>query len=213
MTPEMTALREREPAAILGFSESDEPNFSFRKLPASFYSGSKALAEEAITGLGQVYLWRVRIPFDEQDHPRNYLTKLQRYAKLYDNVNSLTHRADFARACLDLWERRAPAGIYNVTNSGYVTTRQVADMIRRILKPEREFQFWQGDMDFYRQAAKAPRSNCVLDISKLLATGVKMRPVEEALEDALQNWTWAADVPARLVQKATCAQSPQLARS
>ena len=37
-------------------------------------------------------------------------------------------------------------------------------------------------------AAKTPRSNCVLDVSKLLAAGVKIRPVEEALEDSLRKW-------------------------
>ena len=40
----------------------------------------------------------------------------------------------------------------------------------------------------YRLGAKTPRSNCVLDVSKLLAAGVRLRPVEEAVEDALRRW-------------------------
>ena len=100
--------------------------------------------------------------------------------KVYDNVNSISHRGDFARACLDLWERRAPFGIYNVTNPGFVTTRQVVGLVEKILKPAKRFEFWQNDTEFYQQAAKTPRSNCVLDVSKLLATGVKIRPVVEA---------------------------------
>jgi len=60
---------------------------------------------------------------DEFDNARNYLSKVQRYAKVYDNVNSISQRADFVSACLDLWERRAPFGTYNVTNPGFVTTR------------------------------------------------------------------------------------------
>ena len=68
----------------------------------------EALAEEALAGLGQSYIWRLRIPFDEVDNPRNYLSKVQRYPKVYDNVNSISHRADFVRACLDLWGLRAP---------------------------------------------------------------------------------------------------------
>jgi hypothetical protein len=74
-----------------------------------------------------------------------------------------------------------------MTNPGYVTTRQVIGMIERI-RGRREFHFWANDEEFYRCGTKAPRSNCVLDVSKLLATGVPMRPVEEALEDALRNW-------------------------
>lgn len=173
---------------VHGFSENDAPNFSFRVPPCSFYSGTKALAEEVMQGVGHGYLWRLRIPFDEQDNPRNYLTKIQKYAKVYDNFNSISHRADFVRACLDLWEKKAPAGIYNITNPGYVSTRQVVALIQEHLKLAREFTFWSDDAEFYKSGAVAPRSNCILDISKLLSTGVKIRPVKDALADALSRW-------------------------
>ena len=186
--PEAQRIVREEPRSVVGYTESEAPNFTFRAPPCSFYSGTKALAEEAILGVGQSYLWRLRIPFDEFDNPRNYLAKVQRYPKVYDNVNSLSHRGDFARACLDLWQSRAPFGIYNMTNPGFVTTRQVIGMIERILKPGRQFSFWANDDEFYRLGATTPRSNCVLDVSKLLAAGVKLRPVEEALEDALSRW-------------------------
>ena len=186
--PSLRSLVEKSPEFLHGFTETDTPNFSFRDGPCSFYSGTKALAEEAIAGIGQSYIWRLRIPFDEFDGTRNYLSKVQRYAKVYDNVNSISHRADYAQACLDLLERRAPFGAYNVTNPGFVTTRQVVEMIQKNLKPKRKFEFWSNDEEFYRVAAKTPRSNCVLDVSKLLATGVKIRPVIEALKDSLRNW-------------------------
>ena len=81
--------------------------------------------------MGQNYIWRLRIPFDQFDNPRNYLSKLQNYPKVYENVNSLSHRADFVAACLELWQRRAPFGIYNVTNPGFVTSAQVVEMIKK----------------------------------------------------------------------------------
>jgi dTDP-4-dehydrorhamnose reductase len=186
--PQLAFLLRQNRGAFHGFTEEDEPNFSFRRPPCSFYSGSKALGEEAIQGFGQNYIWRLRIPFDQFDDPRNYLSKLQHYAKVYDNVNSLSHRGDFVAACLELWRRRAPFGVYNVTNPGFVTSSHVVEMIQKILKPGRAFDFWAGDEEFYRVAAKTPRSNCILDVSKLLATGVPMRPVEEALTEALQQW-------------------------
>jgi dTDP-4-dehydrorhamnose reductase len=186
--PEARAMAEKSPEKIHGFTETDTPNFSFRDLPCSFYSGTKALGEEAISGVGRSFIWRLRIPFDEFDNARNYLSKLQRYSKIYDNVNSISHRADFVMACLDLWEKQAPFGIYNVTNPGFITSRQTAEMIEKFLKPNRKFEYWKDDSEFYLQAAKTPRSNCVMDASKLLATGVTMRPVLEALEDSLKNW-------------------------
>ncbi len=186
--PALRRLVETNPSAIHGFVETDTPNFSFRDQPCSFYSGTKALGEEAMRDIGQSYIWRLRIPFDEFDNPRNYLSKVQRYAKVYDNVNSISHRADFVKACLDTWEKRAPFGTYNVTNPGFVTTRQVIELIEQRLKPAKKFEFWASDEEFYRVAAKTPRSNCVMDVSKLLAAGVKIRPVAEALEDSLKNW-------------------------
>ncbi len=185
---DLKELVAKKPESIHGFTETDTPNFSFRQPPCSFYSGTKALAEEAISGMGRSYIWRLRIPFDEWDNPRNYLSKVQRYAKVYDNVNSVSHRADFVRACLDLWQLRAPFGIYNVTNPGFLTTRQVIMAIETVLKPNKAFEFWANDEEFYRVAAKTPRSNCVMDVTKLLAAGVKIRTVEEAVEDSLRNW-------------------------
>lgn len=186
--PAMREVLAKNRSAILGFTETDEPNFSFRNPPCSFYSGTKALAEEAIAGVGRSYIWRLRIPFDEFDNPRNYLTKIQRYPKVYDNVNSISHRADFVRACLDTWRLRVPFGTYNVTNPGFVTTREVVQLLEKYLEPGRRFEFWENDEEFYRVAAKTPRSNCVMDVSKLLGAGVKIRPVQEALEDSLKNW-------------------------
>jgi dTDP-4-dehydrorhamnose reductase len=186
--PELRTLVEKSPQSIHGFNETDVPNFSFRDGPCSFYSGTKALGEEAVAGIGQSYVWRLRIPFDEFDNARNYLSKVQRYPKVYDNVNSVSHRADFVKACLDTWELRAPFGTYNVTNPGFVTTKHVVQLVEKYLHPAKKFEFWASDEEFYKVAAKTPRSNCVMDISKLLAAGVKIRGVEEALEDSLKNW-------------------------
>jgi dTDP-4-dehydrorhamnose reductase len=196
--PELRALVEKSPTNILGFSEADPPNFTFRNGPCSFYSGTKALGEEALAGIGQSFIWRLRIPFDEFDSARNYLSKVQRYGKVYDNVNSISHRGDYAAACLDLWDKRSAFGIYNVTNPGFITTRQIISLIEKTLKSGKHFKFWASDEEFYRTAARAPRSNCVLDVSKLLSAGVKIRPVGEALEHSLRNWQPENILPATI---------------
>ena len=189
---ELRQLFAASPEKIFGYTEWDEPNFSFRNAPCNFYSGTKTLAEEAIRGVGDVYLWRPGMPFNERSEPRNFLWRIQNYPKVFDGVNSLSHLDDFVRACLDLWERQAPFGVYNMTNPGVVLTRRVVEMIGRILKPNRRFEFWKDEEEFYSHGAKALRSNCVLDVSKLLVAGVKIRPVEEALEDSLRSWNVAA---------------------
>lgn len=171
-----------------GFTEEDEPNFSFRKGPCSFYSGSKALGEEVLAGRDGVYVWRLRIPFDHMDHPRNYLTKLMRYERLLDVENSVTHLGDFVRATLECAEKGVAFGVYNVTNPGSITTREVVGLIQESGVCGREPEFFESEEAFMREAVITPRSNCVLDCSKLTAAGIEMRPVREAIRSSLASW-------------------------
>src|SRR5262249_1002449 len=53
MAPALQTLLATNPKALLGFTETDDPNFSFRQPPCSFYSGTKALAEEMVMAVGQ----------------------------------------------------------------------------------------------------------------------------------------------------------------
>lgn len=172
------------------FTEEDEPNFCFNsKVEGSFYSGTKAMAEDLIHKEAS-YVCRLRIPFDHIDNPRNYLSKIQTYQKLLNMENSISHRLDFVEACMHLVKREnnCPFGIYNITNTGKVDTKQICDLVSKHLNINNNFDFFESIEEFYNIGAIAPRSNCLLDNSKLLATGFKMRSTEEALEDSLKNW-------------------------
>jgi dTDP-4-dehydrorhamnose reductase len=171
-----------------GFTEDDAPNFSFRTNHCSFYSGCKALGEEVLAGASQAYIWRLRIPFDQYENPRNYLTKLMRYARLLAASNSLSELQEFVAATFACWEQHVPFGTYNVTNPGAITTHEVVDLIRRSKVCAKEFSFFKDEDEFMQTAAKTPRSNCVLDSTKLARTGIVMTEVHEAVEKSLRNW-------------------------
>ena len=192
-----------------GFTEESVPNFSFRTNNCSFYSGTKALGEEAL-GYQEVdgkwvnpegascYIWRLRIPFDYRESTRNYLTKLMRYSTLLEATNSISQLQEFVAACLACWEKKIPFGIYNVTNPGEVTTSQVVELIKKVgLEYEadgktnpfpKEYKFFEDLDDFMAKAATTPRSNCVMDSTKLTNAGITMTPVVDAIETALRNW-------------------------
>ncbi len=171
-----------------GFREDDPPNFTFRSPPCSFYSGTKALGEEVLAGSPDLYVWRLRIPFNEVDSPRNYLTKMLRYARLLDAANSISQLDEFAAATFACWEKRVPFGTYNVTNPGHVTTREVVDLIKKTGVSDKDFSFFTDEAEFMRTAAKTPRSNCVMDSAKLAATGIRMTGVHAAVERDLRRW-------------------------
>jgi dTDP-4-dehydrorhamnose reductase len=187
MTSECQVRIRDDPDCISGFNEEDQPNFDFRSPPCSFYSGTKSLGEEALHDDQNAYMWRLRIPFNNVDTHRNYLGKLMRYDKLYQQANSLSHLDDYVKACLALWRMKAPFGVYNMTNPGHVFTHEVVGLISEYLDVGREFTYFLDNDDFY-QVAKTPRSSCILDVSKLLNAGVRIRGVKDALRDALSNW-------------------------
>lgn len=175
-----------------GFTETDTPNFTFRTDNCSFYSGTKALGEEVLAGRDDVYIWRLRIPFNEVDNPRNYLTKLMRYQTLLEATNSISQLEEFVAATFACWEKRVPFGLYNVTNPGEVTTREVVGLIKQAGVSDKDFQFFTDEAEFMRTAAKTPRSNCTMDSSKLASAGIKMTEVHEAVERDLRRWVKAS---------------------
>jgi dTDP-4-dehydrorhamnose reductase len=193
-----------EQGDLLGYRESDEPNFSFRKGECSFYSGTKALAEELLLRhFPKTYVWRLRIPFNHVDSSRNYLSKMLRYQRLLDARNSLSHLDDFIACAWATMERNLPFGIYNLTNPGSVTTRDVIALIQR--EGERrlklgdsrtaeaflkDFAFFASEEEFMASGAIAPRSHCVLDTRKAESHKLPLRPIREALADSLRKWEW-----------------------
>ena len=80
----------RAARAAAGSARTTRRISRFRTNHCSFYSGTKALGEEVLAGAPDCYVWRLRIPFSEVDSPRNYLTKVMRYARLLEAANSLS---------------------------------------------------------------------------------------------------------------------------
>ncbi len=175
-----------------GFSEADHPNFTFRTNNCSFYSGTKALGEEVLAGSPQVFTWRLRIPFNHEENPRNYLTKLMRYKTLLAAENSISQLEEFVAATFACWEKRVPFGTYNVTNPGHVTTHQVVELILKSGVCPKDYVFFHNEEDFMRTAAKTPRSNCVMTSAKLASVGIVMTEVHEAVARDLARWKKAA---------------------
>ena len=177
-----------------GWAEDDSPNFSFRSPPCSFYSGTKALGEEVLEGAENCYIWRLRIPFNQESNPRNYLQKLLNYDSLLESENSVSHLDEFCQKCIECVENEVEPGIYNMTNPGSVTTSQVTEWMREEAVTEKEFQFFEDEQHFMNKAAKTPRSNCVLDTTKAEKAGIGMRPVEEAMRESMQKMVKVAAV-------------------
>jgi len=170
-----------------GFTEEDEPNFCFDHQPCSYYSGTKAVMEDLLKKDPNAYLCRLRIPFNHLSTPKNYITKLINYNTLLDAENSLTNIDEFVEACYYLIAKGCDTGIYNITNTGSITTKQVTKLINKYIT-DKKFSFFESEEEFYSSAAKTPRSNCILDNSKLRRTGFDIKNIEVSIEQSIKNY-------------------------
>ena len=170
-----------------GWKEEDEPNFSFRSPPCSFYSGTKAFGEEVLEGAENCFVFRSRIPFNHEPSPRNYLHKLLNYENLLEAENSVSHLEEFCQKCIECFTKDIEPGVYNMTNPGSITTRQVTQWMTEEGLTDKHFNFFNTEDEFMEKAAKTPRSNCVLDTTKAEKAGIGMRPVEEAMVDSIRK--------------------------
>ena len=170
------------------FTEEDEPNFSFKYNNSSFYSGTKTIAEQIVGKWEKSYIWRLRIPFEEFDNSRNYISKILKYDRLLDAENSVSNKQEFVNACIQTLNKKVPYGIYNVTNGGYITTKGIVEKFKNTIAKDKSFTFVE-ETEFYKNVVKTPRSNCVMSNEKLLSTGIKMRTADEAFDYCINNWT------------------------
>ena len=169
------------------FTEEDVPNFSFAQNNCSFYSGTKVIGEQVVKKWEKHYIWRLRIPFEEFDNSRNYISKILKYEKLLQAKNSISNKQEFVSACIQTILDKVPYGIYNVVNTGYITTDLLIEKLKKTIAKDKIFTVINEE-ELYKNYCKTPRSNCVMSNRKLLETGIKMKSVDESIDYCLNNW-------------------------
>jgi dTDP-4-dehydrorhamnose reductase len=162
-----------------GFSEDDAPNFF-----GSFYSRTKASMEGMLKDFPVLQL-RLRMPLDGKPGPRNFVSKIVKYEKVISVPNSISVMDDFLSAADQLIKKRA-TGIYNMTNDGAIDHAEILDMYKEIVDPGYDYELFS--VEEMHKITKAKRSNCELSVAKLKAEGIVMRPVREAVRDALEQY-------------------------
>jgi dTDP-4-dehydrorhamnose reductase len=153
------------------------------------YLSSKHAAENVVAAHPENYVLRVRLLFDQFDHPRNLLTKMRKFTSICRWENSLTNRTEAARNLIELLEKNAQPGIYHLTNPGSISSDEIVSMMREILGFKSDAKFIDPE-DLQLRFPKTTKSNCVLSCQKLeKALGREITPARESVELALKNWT------------------------
>lgn len=171
-----------------GWSESDTPNFT-----GSFYSATKAMAEQLVSTYDNTLILRMRMPIDGTPSGRELIGKLLKYDKIINTPNSVTVIDDFLYALEALIENNA-TGIFNIVNPEPVTHKQILDIYQEISGKTINKEL----IDASKLVTAAPRSNCVLNTEKIQSLDVPvdggkwvvspMRNTEAALRDVITKY-------------------------
>jgi dTDP-4-dehydrorhamnose reductase len=161
-----------------GFTEQDPPNFF-----GSFYSRTKVWSDSILAEF-PVLILRVRMPFDNSLHPRTLIGKLVKYRQVLDAANSITYIPDLLLVAKQLIEQRCE-GIYHLVNPGVISPLQIMRRYVELVDPRHECEsISPGELD---AITSARRSNCQLSTEKLRRCGLQLRPIEEAIDVALNS--------------------------
>ncbi len=171
-----------------GFTEEDEPEFVLSDRRAGWYARTKWMAERLLLDAPDVLIWRLRIPFDQFDNERNYLTKLLAYDRILEVRNSISQLQEFAAAAVESLVLEIPAGIYNVTNPGSVLSSEILDVLRRHGLLKRDVHFFSDEDEFLQSPGRVYRARCILSSQKLISQGIALREVHDSLDWTVRNW-------------------------
>ena len=163
-----------------GWTELDKPN------PVSFYSQTKAAAEEGLAKFDNVTSLRIRMPIDHVVSERNTICKLPKYKQVIDVTNSVTVVDDLLEVISRLIED-LPGGLVHVTNPGAISHREILEMYKQYIDPGHTCSFIDEDALVVRGLAVKKRSVCVLQTRVLDKLGIKMRVVKVAVEDSVRK--------------------------
>ena len=177
------------------FNETDFPNFSFAFKNCSWYSGTKALGESVVTkSWEKVRVFRLRMPFNHIPSDKNLISKFLKYPKIWSYPNSISNLDEFVKACYLSMEKEIPYGIYNLTNPGSITAKEILDYgkIYEITKPVYEYF---KNIEEFKQVTSSPRSDCVLRSDKILESGIELLNIHESVDTTFRNWNQDTSFP------------------
>jgi 3,5-epimerase/4-reductase len=156
--------------------------------PVAVYTRTKYAADLCLATLPNVGIARIRMPIDSIPFAGNLVDKITKYPRVIDVENSLTIVPDMVRVFHELLEKKAE-GIFHVVNPGTIKHREIIAMYEELVDATRPKNEWIAEEDLVGVGlAKKKRSNNFMSSSNLEKIGIHMKPVKEALREALTEY-------------------------
>lgn len=162
------------------FTEEDLPNYF-----GSGYSIVKGFTDRIMKHFKNILNARIRMPIDNEDNKRNFITKIAGYKNICSIQNSMTVLGDILPILIDM-AKKDIRGTYNMTNPGTIEHNQVLELYKRHVDPSKEWSNFTSEEQ--RAILKSDRSNNELDVSRLKSLYPELKDVRESVEDVLKSF-------------------------
>ena len=163
------------------FTENDSPNFF-----GSNYSIVKGYTDELMKLFDNSVLnLRIRMPLHNEEHKRNFITKITTYSKVCSTPNSMTVLPTLLPYMVELMEMKH-TGTLNFTNPGIITHNEILTLYKSLVNPC--FTWNNFSIEEQNKVLKAARSNTSLDTSKLETLFPNVMNINDAVHHVLQTY-------------------------
>ena len=165
---------------INGYRECDKPNFF-----DSAYSTVKGFTDELLHLLdNNVLNIRIRMPITDEDHSRNFITKITTYEKICNIPNSMTVLNDLLPIIIDLASNKK-TGTFNLTNPGLISHNEILQMYKEIV--DFDFEWINFTVKEQELILDSGRSNNFLDTTLLQELYPNIKHIKESVRDILHT--------------------------
>lgn len=136
------------------FTTDSKPNFT-----GSSYSTVKGMTDQLSRLFSNVLNVRLRMPISSTDHPRNFISKIIRYPKICNTLNSMTVLDDAIPILVDE-VKKGTTGTVNLVNPEPIDHVTILDLYKKYVDPNHSYTLMtEAEQD---TILKAKRSKNVL---------------------------------------------------
>jgi nucleoside-diphosphate-sugar epimerase len=163
-----------------GFLEDDSPNFT-----GSQYSIVKGITDQIIRGFTTTLNVRIRMPISNEDHPRNFVTKIANYHRIISIPNSMTVLPELLPILVDMAKRQM-VGSINLTNPGVITHDEILQLYKKYVDPNLQYEVIS--LESLSKYVVGRRSNNYLNTDKLLLHYPHVKHIKDSIIDVMVNY-------------------------
>lgn len=111
-------------------------------------------------------------------NPRSFITKITRYEKVVNILNSMTVVDELLPITIEIAKRNL-TGVWNFTNPGVISHNEILEMYRDYVDPN--FKWKNFTLEEQAKVVLVARSNNELDVSKLKKEFPEILPIKESI--------------------------------